>query len=298
MSAQHRCTISAHAVITEPADLGSVALTAAAATACLERAGLEPDAVDLLINCGIYRDDNIIEPAMAALIQKRVGINRDPSRFPVASVAHSFDLMNSSVGVLNALQVVDAQMRVGRLDHALVVAGDCHPSGRPQPGFPYRHAGAAFLLRRSSEGRAGFEAHASGSVQLPSYGRWGYNDTGAWGDKARQAAEVEEDEAGLVALELAAVERARAFMAQHAVHTEGLVVLPSALSQGFSVRLAAGLGLDPGQVMDPFAAQGDTHSASPVAAYALADGLEQAPRCLLFVAAGSGPSVGCSLYRS
>ena len=50
-----------------------------AAKACLRQAGRDPDEVDLLINAGIYRDRNLAEPALAALIQADVGAHpEDP----------------------------------------------------------------------------------------------------------------------------------------------------------------------------------------------------------------------------
>jgi 3-oxoacyl-[acyl-carrier-protein] synthase-3 len=54
-------------------------LAVAAAKTCLHRAGRAPGDVDLLINAGIYRDRNMGEPALAALIQQDIGANpEDP----------------------------------------------------------------------------------------------------------------------------------------------------------------------------------------------------------------------------
>ena len=50
-------------------------LADAAARACLAHAGREPGDVDMLINAGIYREDNMGEPALAALIQEDIGAN-------------------------------------------------------------------------------------------------------------------------------------------------------------------------------------------------------------------------------
>jgi 3-oxoacyl-[acyl-carrier-protein] synthase-3 len=35
---------------------------------CLQQAGRDPHDIDLLVNSGIYRDRNIAEPALAAMI--------------------------------------------------------------------------------------------------------------------------------------------------------------------------------------------------------------------------------------
>ena len=50
-------------------------LADAAARTCLAHAGKEPGDVDMLINAGIYREDSMGEPALAALIQEDIGAN-------------------------------------------------------------------------------------------------------------------------------------------------------------------------------------------------------------------------------
>ncbi len=46
---------------------------------CLRMAARHPHDVDLLVNAGIYRDRNLGEPALAALIQEDIGANpEDP----------------------------------------------------------------------------------------------------------------------------------------------------------------------------------------------------------------------------
>jgi 3-oxoacyl-[acyl-carrier-protein] synthase III len=51
-------------------------LADAAARTCLVHAGREPGDVDMLINAGIYREDSMGEPALAALIQEDIGASR------------------------------------------------------------------------------------------------------------------------------------------------------------------------------------------------------------------------------
>ena len=48
-----------------------------ASEACIKRAGIDRNDIDLIINIGLYREENISEPAMAPLIQKRLGINEN-----------------------------------------------------------------------------------------------------------------------------------------------------------------------------------------------------------------------------
>src|SRR5579864_7241559 len=79
-------------------------LADAAARACLARAGKQPGDVDMLINAGVYREDNMGEPALAALIQEDIGAN--PGQPPVGGRGtFSFDLMNGTCGVISAIQL-------------------------------------------------------------------------------------------------------------------------------------------------------------------------------------------------
>ena len=54
-------------------------LAVKAAKDCLHEAGRNAHEVDLLVNAGIYRDRNLAEPALAAMIQEDIGANpEDP----------------------------------------------------------------------------------------------------------------------------------------------------------------------------------------------------------------------------
>jgi 3-oxoacyl-[acyl-carrier-protein] synthase III len=77
-------------------------LAVKAAKHCLHKAGRSAHDVDLLINAGIYRDRNLAEPALAAMIQEDIGANpEDPHQ--QAHGTFSFDVSNGSCGILTAL---------------------------------------------------------------------------------------------------------------------------------------------------------------------------------------------------
>jgi 3-oxoacyl-[acyl-carrier-protein] synthase III len=119
-------------------------LADAAARACLARAGRTSRDVDLLLNVGIYRDRNLGEPALAALIQEDIGANpEDPSVGTHGTF--SFDLTNGACGVLTALHVADGFLRAGTVETALVVASDADPGHRMSAEFPYAPTGGALL---------------------------------------------------------------------------------------------------------------------------------------------------------
>jgi 3-oxoacyl-[acyl-carrier-protein] synthase-3 len=139
-------TVDAVAVVTGGRRLGrrngALALTDAAAEACLARAGLGPGDVDLLVNVGLYHDKNLGEPALAALIQQDIGAHpEDP--YEGGHGTFSFDVANGACGLLTGLRVVHGFLASGTIRHALVVAGDANPGRRLTNRFPFAPTGAA-----------------------------------------------------------------------------------------------------------------------------------------------------------
>jgi 3-oxoacyl-[acyl-carrier-protein] synthase III len=100
-------------------------LADAAARECLARAGREASDVDLLINAGVYREDNMGEPALAALVQEDIGANLGHP----ADGGHgtfSFDLANGACGVISAMHLQAGLLRSGVIRLGLIVAAGRH----------------------------------------------------------------------------------------------------------------------------------------------------------------------------
>jgi len=120
-------------------------LAAAAAAACLVHAGKEPDDVDMLINAGIYREDNMGEPALAALIQEDIGAN--PGQPPVGGRGtFSFDLLNGTCGVISAIQIESGLLRSGVIRLGSIVTSDVDPDLKNPRATLLRPTGGAMLL--------------------------------------------------------------------------------------------------------------------------------------------------------
>jgi len=117
-----------------------------AAKDCLHRAGCDAGELDLVVNAGIYRDRNLGEPALAALIQDDIGANpEDPHAG--AHGTFSFDIANGACGVLTALQIVDGFLRAHSIHRAIIVASDADPGHGMSEHFPFSASGAALLCR-------------------------------------------------------------------------------------------------------------------------------------------------------
>jgi 3-oxoacyl-[acyl-carrier-protein] synthase-3 len=121
-------------------------LAVSAANACLQEARREADSVDLLVNAGIYRDKNLAEPALAALIQEDIGANpEDPHGDRHGTF--SFDISNGTCGILTGLQIVDGFLRSHTIRCALITASDADPGRGMSEHFPFSPVGAALLCR-------------------------------------------------------------------------------------------------------------------------------------------------------
>jgi len=116
-----------------------------AAGACLTYAGRQPSDVDMLINTGLYREDNMGEPALAALVQEDIGAS--PGHLPAGGHGtFSFDLLNGTCGVLNAIQLEAGMLRSGVIGLGAVVASDVDPDGNARRPAMFQPAGGALLL--------------------------------------------------------------------------------------------------------------------------------------------------------
>lgn len=125
-------------------------LAVAAAKDCLRLAGCDARELDLVVNAGIYRDRNMGEPALAALIQDDIGANpEDPH--PGGHGTFSFDIANGTCGVLTGLQIVDGFMKTRSVRRALIVASDADPGHGMSQRFPFSASGAALLCGWSDD---------------------------------------------------------------------------------------------------------------------------------------------------
>ena len=153
-----RAAIEAVATAAEPG-AGSRALAVCAAKGALGAAGRGADEVEILVNAGVYRDENIVEPAMAPFIQRGIGAN---STFPPLNGTRtfSFDLGNGAGGPLTAIRVIDGFMRSGAVRTGLVVASDADPDPSRSENYPFAATGGAILLRAAANGEGFAWFHA------------------------------------------------------------------------------------------------------------------------------------------
>ncbi len=265
-------------------------LAVKAARDCLHDAGRQPHDIDLLINAGIYRDRNLGEPALAAIIQEDIGANpEDPHAGSHGTF--SFDVMNGSCGVLTALQVVDGFLRSHAIDCALVVASDADPGHGMSERFPFSPAGAALLCDWTDDDRGLGRTYwatlpdtretYSATVGLVDHRNVLRFDVSAGADDtfAEAAAQV--------------AERCLTASSLRIEDVDAIVAAPAA--PGYRAALATRLNVSPERIA--IADDERMHTVSLASAFADASQRTPSGEQILMVAAGAGVTAGAALYR-
>ena len=265
-------------------------LAVSAAQRCLRRAGRDPDDLDLLVHAGIYRDRNLGEPALAALIQKDIGANvEDPHAD--AHGTFSFDIANGTCGVLTALQVVDGFLRSHTINRALVVASDADPGRGMSEHFPFSPVGAALLCGWSSNGEGLGQFHWA---NCPDDGE-SFRATIGLGD-ARNVLRFNGSVTKEQQFAIAGAEAARGCLAKSSLglgDVDAIVAAPAL--RAYHAALANQLGVPVERIT--VAADERTYTASLIAALHRSAGRLPAGARVLLIAAGAGITGGAAIYR-
>ncbi|HUJ61177.1 MAG TPA: 3-oxoacyl-[acyl-carrier-protein] synthase III C-terminal domain-containing protein [Kofleriaceae bacterium] len=281
---------------------GALHLAETAARACLDRAHREPDELDLLIDTGMYRDLNIAEPALAAIIQDDLGANRgSPPR-----IGHhgtfSFDVMNGGCGVVSSAQLADGLLAGGGARLGMVVAADADPSPRTSRHFPFAPAGGAVLLAHVP-GEHGFARFAIRTY--PQHA--GLFETQlVWDPRAglarrgRNVLEVYEAPDFRAACVARGAELVRELLDGAGLAAGEIeLLIASQYPATFAQEIARALGIAPDAVPAVAPELACSHSAGPIAALdaAFASGRFTSAARTLFVTCGAGLTIAAALYH-
>lgn len=272
-------------------------LAVAAAKDCLRQAGCRPHELDLVVNAGIYRDKNLGEPALAALIQDDIGANpEDPHENDAhGNDAHgtfSFDVANGACGVLTALQIVDGFLRTRTVRRALVVTSDADPGHGMSEQFPFSATGAAMLCGWTDDDYGLSDvswANAGDALDdlETSAATVGFAD-GRNVLRFRQSADADDRFAAVAA------DAARDCLEQQGVPLADVDLIVAAPARPhYREALSALLGVPPEKVC--VADDHRMHTAALAAAFD--QHAARAGSQILFVAAGAGVVAGAALYR-
>lgn len=275
-----------------------LALSTRAASGALRAAGCDASDLDLLVSAGIYRDRYTGEPAMAPLVQARLGAKLEPGAHGAsAAMLLSFDIANGGCGVLDAARVADGLLRSGRARRALVVGADVDPAPGLSRGLAFDPSGGALLLEPGPED-AGFTAFASES--FPKHVHLADAALEWHEGSARHVLVRREDPRYRDECVRCAASAVARFLARVGKRPREVdLVIPAQSPRGFARAFAARAA--PGAlVIDASDEVGSAYTAGmPAAVYAaMRRGAWQRARTVLFVAVGAGIGVATALYAN
>ena len=278
---------------------GSIKLAVEAALECLKEVDMPASDVDLLINTGIYRDKNIGEPAIAALIQQ--GIKANPGvREDGGQGTFSFDLANGGCGLITAMNLVHNYMDAKDLDVGLVVTSDVDPAPGVTEGYNFVPAGAAILLEAEDEpiGFTNFMTRTFPKYEDMFESRVLFK--GSKAGKGRNVLHLSERKAYMARCVDCAEKAVTEFMDQSPIDPKMLdLIITSQSPIGFPKKFRVRMGLRRSRVIDVSEEYGALHTAGPAAALdrVMEDGRFGRAENILFVTVGAGITVSMALYK-
>jgi 3-oxoacyl-[acyl-carrier-protein] synthase III len=271
---------------------------------CLALAGREPADVDMLINTGVYREDNMGEPALAALIQEDIGANlgQPPAG---GQGTFSFDLFGGTCGVLSAIQLEAGLLQSGVIRLGAIAASDVYPDlgGPGLAGF--QPAGGAMLLSWD-DSIAGFTSFHMQT--FPEYAdlfvsglAWQRRRGGAPRAAAGRSQMVIDEKPGYHArLVDCAEEATHRFLHRVGLGIDGIdLLVPAPAAADFLDALRVRLGVAGDRVAFTAEDLAGAYTTGPIAALqaAIKSGRLGEARNVLMLAAGAGITVALALYR-
>jgi 3-oxoacyl-[acyl-carrier-protein] synthase III len=276
-----------------------------AAKACLARAGKPPGDVDMLINAGMYREDNMGEPALAALIQEDIGANLGQP--PVGGHGtFSFDLMNGTCGVISAIQLQTGFLRSGVIKHGLIVTSDVHPNPKNSGAIPFKPTGGAMLLGwdDSIAGFTDFYAETFPEYEDMHESEYHWKTVRGPHGPGRPVGHsylvIDQKPGYLARCVDCAVEATGRFLSRLGMGIEDIdLLVPAPSTPDFLDRLRPRLGVPGDRVAYVEENLVDAYSAGSIAALeaAVKSGRLGEARNTLLLAAGAGITVSLALYR-
>ena len=135
----------------------AVELAKIAAENCFQKSSYNRNEIGLLIHSGVYRNDFICEPAIAAMIAGKLKLN-DLGPFINKGKTFAFDIFNGAVGFLDACYNAVAMIRSAKFKKVMVVASEIENNAEylKEKLLGIMETGSAMILDESKDGHTGF----------------------------------------------------------------------------------------------------------------------------------------------
>jgi amino acid adenylation domain-containing protein len=281
----------------QPFERDAVRLAKMAAEDCLSRSRYSRNDIALLLHTGVYRNEFLSEPAMAAILAGELDMNAE-TRSTEGKSTFAFDVINGSLGFLNAVCTGSQFIESGKCLTVMITASEIENNAdlfhHPLRGV--KETGSAVILDRVPAGTSGlggflFKDNTRYVDSLMSYS---FHDQGKTCLKVERSPEFEahclEGIPAMVRelLELEGVDPTRI-----------AVVFPPQMSPAFVSQLKERLGFGHAAWVD-LAEEGKDYFTSSVPytfQHALSNQLAGPGDIGLLIGVGAGIQAGCALYH-
>jgi len=275
-----------------------IKLSTKSSKVCLKKSGTKSSDLGVIIYTGIYREKHLVEPAIASLIQKRIGAN---STLNGKNQTFSFDLNNGGCGLVSGFQLIDGFIQSGRANHGMVICGDTEPYSRLSSNFHFSTSAASVILSTSENG-CSFTRFKTET--FPQY-KHEFRSSISWSSlkksrKKRNVLLVSEKNNYLDLCVKCASQTLEKFLNETEISLSEIdLILPSQSPRGFVPKLRKELSLGQ-KIVEVESTKGELHTAGPAATLEKTwlDGSFAQAKNILFLTVGSGITTALALYKN
>jgi 3-oxoacyl-[acyl-carrier-protein] synthase III len=138
---------------------GTIEMLKSAAAAALHQVSYGPRDIEILIHAGVYRDQFLSEPALAAILAGEMRFNSTPEA-AFERKTFAFDLLSGGTGFLNACYVAQQLIHTRNMAKAMVVTSEVENNAARDPNnlLGLQETAAAVVLERDLSGSEGFQS--------------------------------------------------------------------------------------------------------------------------------------------
>ena len=267
---------------------------------CLRLTNYRPEAIDLLVNVGVYRERGLGEPALAALSQQDGDANPDRAK-TTRHGTFSLDIANGGCGVLTGADLVRGFLTSQAIRVGVVVASDSGPDPVHARSLPRPEGGGALLLDldETVDGLSRVRLRTFPEYADLVQGYWDWQSH-RWSHRrgANHLVVLERPGFAARAAECAA-DVVSDVLAEENLRAGDIDLLVATPAPEFADRLADLVEIEPARTLHIGEHLGRMHTAQPIAAIDAArrTGRWAAARTILLVSAGAGITAAAAVYR-
>lgn len=277
--------------------MDSLELLYLAATNCLEKSSYQCHEIELLIYCGVYRSEYLMEPAYAALLAGKLEMN--------ASLTESnknktfvFDIFNGAIGFMNACYTAQQIIKAGNCKTAMIVTSEIENNADlfPESQTGIRETTSAIIIDTHPIKNKGF-SHFQFNYYTELLDAYTTNCFVIDTDlrlMIEKNAKLEEKYIDCI------LSTTKPFLEQEGLDFNQIdIIFPPQISSDFIVKLSKQLGVPHEKFVDAVGEGLDLFSSSiPFGiTYAYENKLVKSGDTGIIISVGSGIQVGCTIYQ-